>query len=77
MIGWLLAVSGAAAGAAQVGLLGRSVRRGLDPLGLLARIGLVAAVLVLAATTGHLAMGAAGWFAGFALAVGTAQRRLG
>jgi len=76
MIGWLFALAGATAGAAQAGLLGRSVRRGLHPFGLLVRIGLVAAVLVLAARAGHLVPGSVGWLAGFLVAAAIVHRRL-
>lgn len=76
MIGWIFALSGAAAGAAQAGLLGRTVRCGLHPLGTLTRVGLVPAVLVLAARTGHLAPGAVGWLAGFVIAAAIVHRML-
>jgi hypothetical protein len=66
VIGWLFAASGAAAGAAHAALLARTVRA--HPLFLLLRLGLVGAFLVVTARAGHLAVGFAGWIAGFALA---------
>lgn len=67
MTGWLLGLGGAA-GAAQAGLLWRAARRRPGPAALLARLGLVAGVLLLAARAGQLLPGAAGWLAGFLLA---------
>lgn len=68
MTGWLSALCGAAAGAAQAGLLARTARRGPHPALLLVRLGLVGAVLLLAARAGHLGPGAAGWLAGLTVA---------
>jgi len=76
MTGWLFAFSGVAAGAIQAGLLGRSVRRGPWPMGLVARLGLVAVVLAVAARSGHVVAGAAGWFAGFLVMAAIAHRGL-
>jgi hypothetical protein len=75
MIGWVFALSAAAAGAAQAGLLGRA-KRGPHPLALLVRVGLVALILVLAARAGQLLAGSAGWFAGFVCAAAIVQWRL-
>jgi hypothetical protein len=76
MIAWLFACSGVAVGAMQAGLLERSVRRGPGPVGLFVRLGMVAAVLVVAARFGHLVPGATGWFAGFLTATMIVSRRL-
>ena len=76
MTGWLFALGGAAAGAAQVGLLARSARTGAGPASFLARLLLVGAVLFLSARSGQVVPGAAGWGAGFAAAAALAVRRL-
>lgn len=76
MTGLLYALGGAAAGAAQVGLLARSARGRPHPLLLLGRLLLVAGVLLLAARAGCVAAGAAGWGAGFAAASLLVVRRL-
>lgn len=77
MSGWLFAFAGVAAGAGQAALLGWALRRRLGTSGLLARVGLVAALLVLAASAGYLIQAAAGWLAGFASAAAIVRRRLG
>jgi hypothetical protein len=76
MTGWLFALSGAFAGAAQAGLLARSARGVPDLFSFLIRLILVAAVLFLAARAGHLPLGAAGWLLGFAASVAILHRWL-
>lgn len=76
MSGLIFAVVAAVCGVAQAELLGRAAQRGPAPLGLLLRLGLVAAVLLLAAREGQLALAAGGWLAGFASAALVVYRRL-
>jgi hypothetical protein len=76
-MGWLFALSGAAAGAAQAGLLGRAAGASPSPLGVLLRLFIVAAVLVVAARGGYIAAGTAGWATGFLLGAVLVHRRLG
>lgn len=65
MIGPIYAIAAAVSGAAQAQLLGQAARRGPSPLGLLVRIGVVAAVLVVAARDDQLVLAASGWLTGF------------
>lgn len=76
MIGWYIALGGAAAGMVQAGLLARVARNGPDPLSFLVRLVLVGTVLFLAARTGHLAAGAAAWSAALIAAGVRAHRKL-
>ena len=71
------ALCGVAAGFAEAGLLARATRMKPHPLFFLARLVLVAGVLVLAAHAGHLISGATGWSFGFVTAAVVAYRRLG
>ena len=71
------ALCGVAAGFAEAGLLARAARMKPHPLSFLARLVLVAGVLVLAAHAGHLISGATGWSFGFVTAAVVAYRRLG
>ena len=71
------ALCGVAAGFAEAGLLARAARMKSHPLSFLARLVLVAGVLVLAAHAGHLISGATGWSFGFVTAAVVAYRRLG
>lgn len=66
MTALLFALAGAAAGAIEVALLLRTARGRGGPASFLARLLLVAAVLVVGARAGHLVATAAGWLAGFA-----------
>lgn len=72
----LFGLSGAAAGVVQVWLLGRSARGGSHPLSFVVRLLLIAALLVLAATSGQLLPGALGWVMGFFVAIAATYRRL-
>lgn len=76
MIGALFALLGAAAGAIQAGLLARRAGGASHPLSFLARLGVVVVVLFVAARTGYLLWGAAGWPVGFGLGAAVAYRRL-
>lgn len=76
MIALGLGIAGAAAGVVQAGLLARASSRGPHPLGLLGRLLLVAAVLLLAARAGHLLAAAGGWLLGFGVASAAVYRRL-
>ncbi|WP_338865010.1 hypothetical protein [Myxococcus stipitatus] len=77
MSGWVFVLAGVGVGLVQSRLLASSVRGGAHLLSLLLRLGLVGAVLFLSARAGHLASGAAGWFAGFVAASVWLQRRMG
>lgn len=68
MTAWPFALFGVAVGMAQAGLLGRAAHRQPHLSSVLVRLALVGIVLFLAATFGHLALGAAGWLMGFVLA---------
>ena len=71
----IMLAAGLLAGALQVGLLARDARHpgvSFFPV----RLALVAGVLLLAASTGHLLAGAAGWAIGFASTMPIAYRRL-
>ncbi|MGR8918779.1 MAG: hypothetical protein ACU85V_04100 [Gammaproteobacteria bacterium] len=74
MTGWAIAVGGTLIGAAQAGLLARSLHVASNPFAFLVRLLLVAAVLYVAARAGHLALGAAGWVLGFAAGVAVFRR---
>ncbi len=76
MTGWLYALGGVLAGIAQAGLLGRSARGVPSPSAFFLRLALVGGVLYLAARTGHLPLGAAGWLLGFSAGVAMVYRRL-
>lgn len=73
----LFGLSGMAVGAAQAGLLGRQAGRASGALSFPLRFLLVAAVLTIAASAGHVFSGAGGWLLGFALASIVVYRRLG
>lgn len=66
---------GAAAGLGQAALLARDARGGTGAGGVLLRLLLTGAALLLAATRGHLLAAAAGWAAGFAAGTIGAARR--
>jgi hypothetical protein len=66
----------AGAGALQARLLARELRSGLGPFGFALRFVLVAAVLVWAARSGQLLLGAAAWFLAFFAAGVLTWRRL-
>jgi hypothetical protein len=70
------ALCGAAVGIAEASVLAGATRLKSHPLSFLARLLLVAGVLVLAARAGHLISGAAGWTLGFGTAAAVAYRRL-
>lgn len=70
-------VIGAFAGAMHAGLVARAAQRFPGPWGLLARLTLVALVLLVAARAGVLLTTAAAWFAGFLAAGAWLHRRLG
>lgn len=72
----VMGVAGLAAGLGQAKMLRRATEGGQGPAGALARLGLVAAVLVGAAWLGHLLVAAAGWAVGFATAGVHEYRRL-
>lgn len=76
MTAWLFALAGAAAGAAEAGLLARATRAGLGVPSFLVRLALVAIVLVAAARAGHVVAGALGWAAAFATGVALLERKL-
>jgi len=69
-------LSAAAVGAVQARSLGTTARSGPHPLGLILRLSLVTAVLVLAARADQLWFGAAGWALGFAATSALVYRRL-
>lgn len=60
MIGWLFALGGSAAGAAQAGLLARSARERPGIVFVFLRLSLVSAVLFLAARAGYIGFGTVG-----------------
>ena len=72
----LFALLGVAAAWLQVEMLGRAVQRGANAAGMAGRLGVVAAVFLLAARAGHLPAAVVGWLAGFAVAGPLAWRRL-
>lgn len=72
----LFALSGAATGIVEAGLLARTARAKVNPLSFLVRLALVAVVLVGAAQAGHLLSAAGGWMLGFLIAAVVAYRRL-
>lgn len=76
MMGWLLGAASVVVGVAQAGSLVRSAQGAASPIGALARITGVGAVLWVAAASGHWAIGAAGWVIGFGLACALWQRKL-
>jgi len=76
VISWLVTFAAASAGAVQAASLARSARSHPSPLAPFARLMLVGAVLLVAARSGHVALGAAGWLVGFALSVALFYRRL-
>lgn len=66
MTGWIVALLGGVVGVGQAVLLHRAARRGPGPVGVLARLLLVGAALVVAGAAGALAAGVVGWAIGFA-----------
>lgn len=76
MTGWLFALGGAFAGAAQAVLLARAAQGIATPLSFLFRLLLVVGVLILAARAGYLLFGAAGWFTGFVVSAAILFRSL-
>jgi hypothetical protein len=72
-----IVLAGIAVGGLQATLLARAARRRAGGLGVLLRLGLVAAVLLVAARSGHLVAAAAGWALGFGVASLVWVRRLG
>ncbi|HEX7785397.1 MAG TPA: hypothetical protein VF653_04180 [Methylomirabilota bacterium] len=66
MTGWVVAVTAVAVGAVHAVLLRRAARLGAGPVGLVARLLLVAALLVIGARSGWLVTGAVSWGTGFA-----------
>jgi len=71
----LFFVLGAITGAVQAVLLARAARRPARAIGGLARIALVAAILLGAAHAGQLLATAVGWLSGFGVAVAVLVRR--
>jgi hypothetical protein len=71
-----IVLAAGAAGAAQAGLLARSVQRAPSPVSALARAVLVALVLLTAARSGHLLVATAAWASGLGFAGVRFYRRL-
>jgi hypothetical protein len=76
MTGWLALLGAAAAGATQAHDLARTARFGARPLALAGRLAFVAAMLVVAAQTGYIILGAAGWALGFVTTAAVEHGRL-
>ena len=64
----VISLLGALVGALQAGLLARSARGGPSPASVLFRLVLVAGFLLLAARSGRLLLGTAGWMSGLVAA---------
>ena len=77
MSAWLAAAIGCATGIAETALLRRATGRGQGGAGMLARVLLVASVLVATALSGSLAAAVAGWAAGFGAGTVALARRFG
>lgn len=75
MIALWFGLGGAAAGAAQVWLLGRSAGGRSHAPSVLTRLLLVAGVLAFAAAAGHVISAALGWLMGFVVGVAATLRR--
>lgn len=76
MTPFLCALCGVVAGVLQTQLLARELRYGPRPFGFALRFILVAAVLVWAARSGQLLLGAAAWFVAFVASGLVKLRRL-
>lgn len=67
MIGWFFVLGGVAVGVVQALLLARAAAGSAVAAPMIVRLLLVGAVLVLAARSGQLVPGTAGWVSGFAV----------
>jgi uncharacterized ion transporter superfamily protein YfcC len=77
MIGWMLAIAGFAAGSLQAALLARAARgTSASAVHVLVRLLLVGGILLVAARTGNLLVGAVGWLSGFTMASALLYLRL-